>query len=227
MTYAHFPFYAIGFRANPFQVLTDEEWVKVAVIPSTLEQTIYQTTGHLQLVGAMGHGKSTTLLGLRAQMNAGGQVVPMEYIPRGQHRLTTRLDGVSAFILDEAQRLWPWEWWRLLRWAKRPAHRLIFSSHVDMRFVFRAIGLALTTLSLDYSACIAEILQRRLAYFALEDPPPINLTPDAISYLKARYGANLRGIHYFLYEVFQRFPSQGALTADGLKAVANDLQVTK
>lgn len=227
MTYAHFPFYAIGFRANPFQVLTDEEWVKVAVIPPLFEQAIRQASDHIQLVGAMGRGKSTTLLALQAQMNAGGQVVPMEYIPRGQHRLTTRLDGVSAFILDEAQRLWSWEWWRLHQWAKRPEHRLIFSSHVDMGFVFGAMGLALTTLSLDYSACIAEILQRRLAYFALEDPPPICLTPDAISYLKARYGSNLRGIQYFLYEVFQRFPSRGALTADGLKAVANDLQVTK
>ncbi|MCB9435650.1 MAG: hypothetical protein H6673_01490 [Anaerolineales bacterium] len=227
MTYAHFPFYAIGFRANPFQVLTDEEWVEVAVIPSSLQKMIGQTTGHIQLVGAMGHGKSTTLLAARVRMVASGQAVELEYIPRGQHRLTTRLEDVSALILDEAQRLWPWEWWRLLRWAKKPEHRLIFSSHVDMRLAFQLIRLKLTTCPLDYSVCLAEILQHRLAYFALEDPPPITLAPDAIAYLEDSYGANLRAIQYFLYEVFQRFPSCGALTADGLCAVANDLQATK
>lgn len=224
--YSHFPFHQIGFRCNPFRVLTDEEWVAVTVIPPALENII-NTPNHLQLLGEMGHGKSTTLLALQARLVTIEQPVVLEYLPRGQHHLKTSFRDLTIFIVDEAQRLWPWEWMRLLVWVQKGGHRLVIGSHADMQWLFQLAGMPLETCSLDYSAYLPEILERRLSFFALEDPCPTYFTPDAIEFLQGRFGANLRAIQYFLYEVFQRLPSRGGLTGDTLQQAAIDLGAIK
>ena len=60
----HFPH--IGYRRNPFGALTDEEWTAIAVLPPAIERILADDFEHLQLLGPMGIGKSTTLLALQA-----------------------------------------------------------------------------------------------------------------------------------------------------------------
>ena len=61
----HFPH--IGYRRNPFGALTDEEWTAIAVLPPAIERILADDFEHLQLLGPMGIGKSTTLLALQAK----------------------------------------------------------------------------------------------------------------------------------------------------------------
>jgi hypothetical protein len=58
-----------------------------------------------------------------------------------------------------------------------------------------------------------EVLTRRLALCALDDPPAITFSADAVRYLCDAFGSNLRAVERFLYEVFQSKPARGSLTS--------------
>ena len=65
----HFPH--IGYSRNPFGALIDEEWVAISVLPPVIERILADGFEHLQLLGPMGIGKSTTLLALQAEFQRG------------------------------------------------------------------------------------------------------------------------------------------------------------
>jgi hypothetical protein len=223
MNNSYFPFHALGFRCNPFRVLTDDEWADIAVLPDAVESAVAAGFAHLQVLGALGHGKTTTLLGLAARFRHEGKGVVYEYLPEGQSQFLSSLSGLDVFLLDEAQRLNRGERDRLLSAAQhaRGGLTLVLSSHDDLAPLFAKRGLSLTTVHLDEAASpdhLGLVLARRLSYFALDrNAPGATLTPGAISYLHETFGGNLRAVQYFLYEVFQRLRGMGAITADDLK----------
>ncbi len=228
----YFPFHALGFQCNPFRVLTDDEWADIAVLPDAVELVVTPGFVHLQVLGALGHGKTTTLLGLAARFRREGKRVAYEYLPEGQSQFHTGLSGLDVFLLDETQRLSRSERDRLLSAAPtlpkvsnlREGLQLVVSSHDDLALLFAKRGLSLTTAHLDKAASpdhLSAVLERRLSYFALDkNAPGVTLTSDAVRYLHEAFGGNLRAMQYFLYEVFQRIKSRGAITADYLRAEA-------
>jgi hypothetical protein len=218
----YFPFHALGFRSNPFRALTDEEWAAIAVLPDEVLQTA-ASGGHLQVLGELGRGKTSTLLGLAEKFRHAGCAVAYEYLLIGQKTFKNRLSGLDVFLLDEAQRLRPDERRRLLT-AARGGLRLILGSHEDLTALFNHAGLSLSTVRLGASApaYLASILSRRLDYFALPNSKPsVTLDPSAVPYLEAAFGTNLRAMERFLYEVFQQLDEPVILTADLLKALAS------
>lgn len=220
---AYFPFYRLGLRANPFRALEDDEWAAIAVLPDAALMAAADGA-HLQVLGERGHGKSTTLRGLKAQLTQAGQQAMYEYLPEGQAIFQTPLDGVAVFLLDEAQRLTHSERDRLLA-AARAGRRLILGSHEDFAGLFRAAGLSLTTLRLkdDGRAHLEAVLVRRVAYFALEPgEPPVTFEPGAVDYLHARFGSDLRASERFLYEFFQVLPQPGPIYSEQLRQLAID-----
>lgn len=226
MTSPYFPFHALGFRCNPFRVLTDDEWADIAVLPGAVASVVESGFAHLQVLGALGHGKTTTLLGLAARFRQDGRRVAYEYLPEGQPQFHTSLSGLDVFLLDETQRLNRGERDRLLSAVQhaRGGLTLVLSSHDDLGPLFAKRGLSLTTVHLDEAASpdhLGLVLARRLSYFALDkNAPGVILTPDAVRYLHETFGGNLRAIQYFLYEVFQRLKGKGAISADYLRAEA-------
>ncbi|MBI3243991.1 MAG: ATP-binding protein [Chloroflexi bacterium] len=222
----YFPFHALGFRCNPFRVVTDDEWAEIAVLSGAVESAVAAGFVHLQVLGALGHGKTTTLLGLAARFRQDGKRVVYEYLPEGQTQFHASLSGLEVFLLDEAQRLNRGERDRLLSAAQqaRGGLTLVMSSHDDLAPLFAKRGLSLTTAHLDKAASpdhLSAVLEQRLSYFALDNNAPgVILTPDAARYLHETFGGNLRAMQYFLYEVFQRLKSKGAITADYLRTQA-------
>jgi len=217
----YFPFHALGFRSNPFRALTDEEWAAIVVLPEAVLQAA-ASGGHLQVLGEMGRGKTSTLLGLAEQFRRDGRAVAYEYLPIGQDTFKLALAGLEVFLLDEVQRLRPDERRRLLA-AARGGLRLIVGSHEDLAPAFTGAGLALSTVRLETTGRVhlETILARRLAYFALPDrQPQVTLDPSAAKYLEATFGSNLRAMERFLYEVFQGLEAPVALTAAQLQALA-------
>jgi hypothetical protein len=220
----YFPSYALGFHCNPFRALTNAEWAEVAVLPEPVTSSINCSFTHLQILGAMGSGKTTTLLGLTAKLAQTGTRAAYEYLPNGQHHFGTNVSSLEILLLDEAQRLSPRERHRLLATVARSAGnlRLVLSSHEDLTPLFAQRALALTTVRYDAITenHLRAIITRRLAYFALTDVPSVTVAPDALSYLWQTYRVNLRAVEHLLYEVFQRLQQTGPITVEHLQMAA-------
>lgn len=213
-----FPFNALGLERNPFGALTDEEWVTAAVLPPSVEAARAAGFEHMQVIGQRGRGKSTILRALVAFFEEQGERVAYERLPQGQARFYTDLHTLDRFALDEAQRL-GWRARRDLQQAARGGLRLILGSHTSHHWSFARQRLPLLTIRLhdDCSpAHLAAVLDRRLALCARDGGPLVSVTPDAIEWLWQRFGSDLRGVEFFLYEVFQALDSPGPLTADTL-----------
>ncbi len=216
----YFPFHALGFQSNPFRALTDEEWTAIVVLPDPVLRAV-ASGGHLQVLGELGRGKTSTLLGLAEHFRRAGCAVAYEYLPIGQDTFKSMLAGLEVFLFDEAQRLRPDERRRLMR-AAPGGLRLILGSHEDLTALFNGAGLSLSTVRLEVSgqAHLESILTRRLDYFALPNcQPGVTLDPSAAPYLEATFGTNLRAMERFLYEVFQQLDEPAVLTADRLRAL--------
>lgn len=214
----YFPFYPLGLRGNPFQALTEEEAGEAAILPRAVRQALAQG-GHMQLLGPSGCGKTTLLLGLAARLRRKGRCVAYEYLPLHRRRFRTRLRDLDAFLLDEAQRLSPRERRRLLRTAQRSKRlRLFLATHEDLSPLFATFALPLTTVRLEPPTLeeLAALLERRLVLFALEEGAKVEFSPSAVAFLHARYGADLRRMERFLYEVFHHLQGPTRLDAQGL-----------
>lgn len=215
-----FPAHHLGYTRNPFGRLTDAEWAAVAVLPDAVRQALPVGCHHLQLLGPRGVGKSSALCRIVAELRQAGRRVAYEYVPPGQHHFKTDLADVEVFCLDEAQRLSWRQRRRLVRWGG--AHgRLIFSSHRDLRRWFgwqRPFVISIDLQPLVTEAHWQAVLARRLAAFARPEAPRLALAPDAVRYLHARFGADLRAGEALLYEVWQAAEGVRTLRAEDLQA---------
>ena len=97
--------HTLGFRRNPFGAMESSEWAAVAVLPLVLTDLLDIPFTHLQLLGSMGSGKTTTLLKLVERFTQTGQRVTYEYLPQGERVYRTDTAVLDIFFLDEAQRL--------------------------------------------------------------------------------------------------------------------------
>ncbi len=208
---AHFPFQALGFQCNPFRALTDEEWAQVALVPA--EALAAAQTGHLQIIGPRGYGKTTLLLGLGAHFRRASQAVTYEYLAEGQTRFSATLAGLDIFLLDEAQRLATRERRRLLDTLSQPgiSLHLLAGTHQDLGPLFAVRRLPLATCRLEEASAthLRAVLERRLAFFALPGGAGVSLGPEAITYLHATYAGDLRAMELLLYEAFQQLTEPG------------------
>lgn len=195
----------IGYRANPFGALTAVEWTAVSFLPPNIQQIVEDGFVHLQLIGPKGSGKTTTLHNLTDHFRQQGKRVIYEYIAEGQHHFDTDLTLADIFVLDEAQRL---NWRQRRIWLKSAtAVTCIFSSHQDLTPHFKRRNLPLTAVAVDEVISEAHYqrwLDKRFAYFALPDVPGLCLTEEAVRFLHATFGKDMRAAEYFLYEVFQQ-----------------------
>jgi hypothetical protein len=221
----YLPFFALGFRSNPFRRLTDDELVAVAVLRDELLRLARNSSDHIQVLGAQGRGKSTCLRALAARFTDDGLRTVYEYLTPGRNSFRTSLDRLDVFLLDEAQRLEVHERTRLLAAAsnRRRGLRLVVGVHDDMSSPFFSHRLPLATVHIDSitPAYLQAVLSRRLALFALDDPPAITFSADAVRYLCDAFGSDLRLAERFLYEVFQSKPPHGRLTSAMLAWLEN------
>ena len=208
-------FHQLGYQRNPFGALTAAEWTAVAVLPQAVAAAVVQSS-HLQLLGPMGIGKSSTLHAIAHQLRQNGQHVTYEYIPEGQRHFHTSLEALDTFCLDEAQRLGWWQRQKLRNWMGNG--RLILGTHKNLSRILRSH--LLTTIDLTSVVDTAHwhaVLTRRLDHFALPNGPVVSFTDEAICYLAETFGPDLREGEYFLYEVWQQQQGIKPITADQLQ----------
>jgi hypothetical protein len=189
-----FPFYDLGLKCNPFRALSDEEWVEVAVVPRQVQGVLESGFENLQILGEKGYGKTTMLLLLARERRYESQLVAYERIPEDGRVFKTELSGFDWFVLDEAQRLSKRERKRFMRESVDCG--LIIGNHEDFGDLFGSAGRGLTTVSLagtdrDH---LAAVLNRRLAYFALEERMPEPIGEEMVDFLWGRFGRNIRAV---------------------------------
>ena len=211
----------LGYRQNPFGALEADEWTAVAFLPAPVEAAINRGFNHLQLLGPKGIGKSSTLHRLRSWAGKQSTVIHFEYIPDGQRKFFTDLNGECWFLLDEAQRLngrFRRRWLAALEGvqaSKTSNVRTIFTSHIDLTAAFQRHKLDLTSVDLRRavnSAYYQRWIDQRLQFFALpQTPTRLGLTPEAAAWLFKTFGLDLREAEYFLYEVWQKEHAPGIL----------------
>lgn len=193
----YFPFHALGFKCNPFRTLTDDEWGEIAILPESILDTL-RDSSHIQILGEIGRGKTTTLMGLQTHYKRAGKHVIYEYIPQGQSYFNSRLDSVEIFLLDEAQRVKSQALQGLLT---RENLKIILSTHQDFTPLIPSIvTFRLGSITPDH---LRHAIESRLTYFALNAQSDVCFADDAVDYLYQKFGSDLRGVEKFLYEVFQ------------------------
>lgn len=216
--------HTLGFRRNPFGALERDDWTAISILPATLTKRLTAHSTHLQLLGSMGSGKTTTMLKLADELVQIGERLVYEYLPEGQRRYMTDTAVLTTFLLDEGQRLTRRERKRMVT-AARPGEtglRLIFSSHEDLTKLFRRWQRPLTTINLEETLTVdlyRQMLVRRLDYFTLPGKPHTTLSDDAVQWLYDRFYPNMRDAEYFLYEVWQRETAVREVTAVHLQKV--------
>jgi chromosomal replication initiation ATPase DnaA len=218
MTDRFFPFHRLGFRSNPFRSLTDEEWTAIAILPPVVLDPLTQGRLHIQLLGQMGAGKSTTLLGLARHISEMGQRVVYEYLAHGQQQYWSNTQTLDVLVLDEAQRLRGRERSRLMNEISRASIRVVLSSHEDLAPLFARCGQPLATVELDHASLEQRIamINRRLEFFAL-DKPLISVDSTAVEWLVRHFGTNQRACDGLLYEVFQRLEQPRSITVEDVE----------
>lgn len=214
----YFPFHTLGFRCNPFRVLTEEEWVQVAVLPKTLKEVLKSDFHHIQVLGEEGRGKTTTLQAIKAYLTRFHKRWVYEYLPHGQNSFHTDVRELDVFLLDEFQRLNRRHRNRLLKaitTGPGGISQLIFTSHVDVTPLFVRRNLPLISIQLEgYDPNhLRKILDQRMAYFALSEIPKVTITKEAVLALWEEYGTDLRAMEFFLYKVFQSLEKEREITA--------------
>ncbi len=214
----------LGFRRNPFGALVDEEWAAIAVLPDAIEELLPAAFTHLQLLGAKGCGKTTSLLKLADYFSETDQHlrIQYEYLAEGERRMHSDTAVSDLFFLDEAQRLNRRARRQLLTSiaSRADQFRLVFSSHKDLSPHFARKGISLHTIHLEKTVTLAQykkMLRHRLEYFALPDKKGITIAPDAVQFLYDTFFPNFRAAEYFLYDVWQRQTAVCELTAVDLQ----------
>ncbi|MCA9838796.1 MAG: hypothetical protein KC422_17910 [Trueperaceae bacterium] len=192
---------------NPFGELPLEEKAKLMVgefesYASKLEHPGYV----LQIMGEMGRGKSSFLLGLRRHFPD----APYYYYPEDGPKPTVA--KAPLLFLDEMQRFTPKERKRILQ--QRAS--FVISTHKDFKEEYEALGLrheaiCLQGLSKDK---LQRILKKRLEA-ARRSPGPIPYFEDrTLEKLLERFGDDLRSMEDYLYEIFQSLKVIGAIKID-------------
>lgn len=213
------PYRRAGFRSNPFRTLTDDEWLDVTVLPPAVDHLL-STDKHVQISGRKGFGKSTLLRSMALLLSEDGQAIDYEYLPPGTHQFTAGLSRLDIYILDEAQRLTPNELIRLTQQVRQNRVRLIYSTHISLRPLFGLAGLPTDHLHLSQRTYpnpldhIQQVIEKRLAYFALPDATYTSIDASGYGWLHNRFGVNIRDMLAFLYTVYQHVEGVQHLAAD-------------
>jgi hypothetical protein len=194
--------------------LASDEWGDLVVLPQDLLDLIGNSDAFIQILGETGHGKTAILRGLLRIYQDQGIPATYEYLPPGATKFRSKPHTARVFLLDEAQRLGKRSWRSLQRSVQR-GPRLIWSSHADLMdthpvSIEKPVTYRLTQPDIE------SILRRRLEWFALESPPPICFSLDAVAALQEEFGGDLRSMLTYLYAYFQAFPGRGRITRGDL-----------
>lgn len=213
---------ALNLRFNPFGELPLDQR-GAAALPRCDMAAIMKSLRDparvaIQFVGPCGSGKSTHL----HMLSDAEPRFRYTWMPRWR---ISRMAGADYLMVDEAQRLaWPQR-----RRLFRQASRVVLGTHRDLGRRLQRSGFQVTTITLKgppSTTQLAAILNRKIEW-ARRGPGPVpQVSIQQSQQLLNKFGNNLRAMHGWMYEEFQRSAS-GPPAKTGLFPAGNDWQAAQ
>ena len=187
----------LNLRYNPFGELDAVQRARVAVVDCAGLQEALLTPGTaVQLVAPCGHGKSTHMLALAAALPSARHLRLWNDAP------VPSAEPVDVLLLDEADAVWPWQRWALLRSARSVAVGVHKSHAAELRCLgFRVETHHVACRSVDQ---IQTIVERRIEAARLHPGATPRVPRSTLLKLHRAHGGNLRALESDLYGAFQR-----------------------
>lgn len=181
----------LNLRWNPFGEASRDERRAFAV----LRVPVPAAGAKVQLLGDAGHGKTSALLALGAQLPEARYA----YVPLAGHGPPPTFDEQDTpLLVDEAQRLAP----RVLRALLHAPRTVVFGTHDDLR----PLAAHVETVRLDRCPreLLGRIVEERLRWARRGDGALPRPTERLLEALLRQHPGNVRAIEAALYSRYQR-----------------------
>ncbi len=202
------PFAHLNLRRNPFGELPLEDWPALTVLDvDRLLATLRSPPRCVQLLGDKGRGKTTHLLLLRARL---APEAPYVHFPEDAPAPPVP-EGEPILFLDETQRLSRRQRARLFAETLRRGAALAIGTHEDHRAELTRAGLPVESHHVgDCSPGRLEAIIASRIEAARRGPGELPRVGEAaVARLVDRFGDDVRGATFHLYEVFQTLTEIG------------------
>lgn len=212
-------FARLGLKWNPFRVAEPAEICGFYTPPSDDAASATEIAGSdvpvTQILAPCGWGKSTLLLAVAKRLREIPRDFWFTYIPQeGPFDVGVPSDGISVFLIDEAQRVARRNLRELFHWLeKQRSRRLIVTSHADLSAETSLETATIRIPRVDPQR-LERLFQRRIDWAQSGEAAPFRLEAAAAEWLIDRCRSNLRLVEASLYEVFQQMTPSGPYAID-------------
>ena len=180
---------------NPFGEATPEDRAVLAQVDLAPFLPLLSPLCALELRGAHGRGKSTTLMALRRSL---APTAP--YVRGSRHH--QEIPVAPWVFLDEVQCFHIFRLWSFARRMKKSCGTIVYSTHQNRQWLFRLAGFVTRQTVVDYSKpeTLMAVFNQRIAWAQNHRGPPPQLCCSDIENLKVQFGDDIRGMENHLYD---------------------------
>lgn len=202
MTVVRLPFAHLNLRRNPFGELIVDDWAALARVDvDALAVCLQNPRTVIQFVGEKGFGKTTHLLALSKRFPESTYV----HLPEGQR---TRIPAGAPLLIDEAQRMTPWQRYRVFR----SSVALALGTHQDFTSALRRAGRKVQTVEVCHgtdAVRLHAIVTARIEWARRDVGAIPEVSLQTVEKLLLKFGPNIRGALHELYVTFQNLQKLG------------------
>jgi hypothetical protein len=195
------PFEHLNLRINPFgEIARSQRWKLAVVELGDVPEQLEEPRVAVQFVGKHGRGKTTHLLALYEHFKG----APYTKLFPGDKPTFSRADlqFVDSIDLLSIQRR---------RAVYRTSKSIAFTTHCDLTRELQSAGYKIVTRKIGGADAnlVRQVVDSRIEH-ARRHEGPVPVLPDSqITKLVERYGDDIRGIEWHLYEIFQQLEETG------------------
>lgn len=192
-------YHKIGYKANPFIGLTDEEFVSIFPLEEDVAQML-KGCSILQVLGSSGAGKTSLLLQICRHLKENQESFTYFYITNSlpPHNL---IYNKRWILLDEAQRISQKDLkLHLQKWIK-DNKKIVLSTHIFLKNALEGFKFKNINMHNFHPKIIHNFVKKRLSYFAIEKPKH-TFSKEAITLLLSLCGNSIEWIRAVCYEIF-------------------------
>jgi hypothetical protein len=202
VTAVRLPYAHLNLRRNPFGELFVDDWAALARVDvDSLVARLQDPRSVSQFVGEKGYGKTTHLLALSKRFPLSTYV----HLPEGQR---TWIPAGDPLLIDEAQRLTPWQRYRVFR---SPV-ALVLGTHQDFTAALQRAGRRVQTVEVGLgtdAVRLHAIVNARIEWARRDTGAIPEVRLETVEKLLLKFGPNIRGALHELYGTFQNLHEPG------------------
>ena len=194
----------LNLRYNPFGTLDYKKW-SASIIGNGKDYLPYIGKKKTVLfLGSEGVGKTSHMLSLQRHFDNPVYVRLPEFSTLTAFE-TIKIPDVPVLLLDECQRLLPWQF----PFVFRKDRTVVLCSHRNHSFALSLLGwkTKIIRISQDNSLKVHQILQHKIELSRRTSREIPQISIQHVEYFRRKYGSIIRSMEHELYEIFQNATS--------------------